>query len=334
MSPIHASIRLGKDGWLDFRRKPEEAKVSRRLVGTDFARFRDWNRRYRQALGRSGERPTMLALGREIHGWLDGGESILETLLERTDGTAMVVEFSIGRDSGEDARAFLDAPWELVADEQGHWAVRDTVLWCPVRRVGTAQEPAPPSDFRLTAVFMAAAPQDLAAHQELDFEGEEAAVLRATEKSPVDLIVEESGMLDSLGACMAREKPDLVHISCHGEANPEPGLLLENELGRGEYATLDKIQKLTSASPRLLFLSACKTAEADGLVDSLAGGLVVRGVPAVVGWRGSVKDREATLFAASLYRCLADELDVARAVAQARFEMAGHEELGPAGARD
>ena len=81
--------------------------------------------------------------------------------------------------------------------------------------------------------------------------------------------------------------------------------------------------------PRLLFVSACLTAtgadaaghlppggrpqgrrparSGGGLVaHSLATALVAAGLPAVIGWDGSVDDRAATVFAERLYRGLAD----------------------------
>ena len=89
--------------------------------------------------------------------------------------------------------------------------------------------------------------------------------------------------------------------------------------------------------PRLLFVSACLTATgadapghlppADGaqgepgagaggglVAHSLATALVAAGMPAVIGWDGSVGDQAATLFAERLYRGLAGGADLAVAV--------------------
>ncbi len=65
----------------------------------------------------------------------------------------------------------------------------------------------------------------------LDFEAEEVSILQATRDLRLDLVVEESGTLDLLSACLATEKPDVVQISCHGQLKPEPGLWLEDDFG-------------------------------------------------------------------------------------------------------
>ena len=54
------------------------------------------------------------------------------------------------------------------------------------------------------------------------------------------------------------------------------------------------------------------------MAHSLATALVAAGIPAVIGWDGSVGDRAATVFAERLYRGLADRADLAVAVGDAR----------------
>jgi hypothetical protein len=54
------------------------------------------------------------------------------------------------------------------------------------------------------------------------------------------------------------------------------------------------------------------------VAHSLATALVTAGVPAVLGWDGSVVDHAATLFAERMYKALADRADLAVAVGDAR----------------
>jgi len=54
------------------------------------------------------------------------------------------------------------------------------------------------------------------------------------------------------------------------------------------------------------------------VAHSLATALVAAGIPAVLGWDGSVDDRAAKAFAGRLYQRLADRADLAVAVGDAR----------------
>ena len=118
--------------------------------------------------------------------------------------------------------------------------------------------------------------------------------------------------------------------------------MMEDEVGGGRPTTAADLVSLLTTGPRLLFVSACLTAtgaDASGhlppgdgrkgepgpgtgggglVAHSLATALVAAGVPAVIGWDGSVDDRAATAFAERLYRGLADRADLAVAVGDAR----------------
>ena len=116
--------------------------------------------------------------------------------------------------------------------------------------------------------------------------------------------------------------------------------MMEDELGGGRPTTAADLVGLLTAVPRLLFVSACLTAtgaDASGhlppgdgrkgepgpgtgglVAHSLATALVTAGIPAVIGWDGSVGDRSATVFAERLYRGLADRADLTVAVGDAR----------------
>ena len=200
-----------------------------------------------------------------------------------------------------------------------------------VRRLGRP-EPRPPLDgFRLGLAFMASAPRG---QHELDFEAEEAAILTAVGESRIDLMVEDTGDPEQLAHRLAGlGGMPVVHLSCHGLNNypAHPGgpgvpvLMMEDELGGGRMTTAADLVGLLPAVPRLLVVSACLTATgadapghlppADrhksgpgpgsgvGLVaHSLASALVTAGMPAVIGWDGSVDDQAATLFAQRMYR--------------------------------
>jgi hypothetical protein len=115
---------------------------------------------------------------------------------------------------------------------------------------------------------------------------------------------------------------------------------MEDELGDERPTSADALVGLLTPRPRLAFVSACLTAtgaDVTGHVPggaghrggpaaepgvwvahSMATGLVTAGIPAVIGWEGSVSDEAATRFAEHLYRQLSRRVEVAEAVADAR----------------
>src|SRR5216683_1152340 len=167
---------------------------------------------------------------------------------------------------------------------------------------------------------------------ELDYEAEEAAILR-TAREDVDLYVEDSGDPEELGYRLsALEAPlPVLHLSCHGHnawrvnGQLQPVLMLENPQGdQRPTAAADLLDALGSYKPQLLMLSACLSAAADErgkaelVADSLASAFVRAGLPAVLGWDGSVADVAATRFAQELYDRLGQRQPIVEAAAGAR----------------
>ena len=131
----------------------------------------------------------------------------------------------------------------------------------------------------------------------------------------------------------------MLHLSCHGdnawrgaagEDTPQPVLLLEDAKGAaaptpaagwrdgsGKYRH-GLLDALGTYRPRLLFLSACLTAAAGEAGSGKAAAALSDGVPAVLGWDGSVADVAATAFAREMYDQLGKGVPPASAVAAAR----------------
>jgi tetratricopeptide (TPR) repeat protein len=288
---------------------------ARVLTAADHADFARWGEGYHAIARRGDNKAGLLRLGQDIKDWLDGPERWLSGLPKPA-----IACFAVDERPDEAARRFLDVPWELAADKTGFLAAAAGTMWTPLRRIGPTREPPKPDgEFRLSALFMAAAPRG---PDELDFDAEESAILKATAKAGLDLHVEDSGTLAELVPHWARLSPEVLHVSCHGTAEPEPALALEDPTGGLALATLpDLAGEFVDRGPRLLFLSACHTG--DGAADTaLAGQLVETGFPAVLSWADSVYDTDASDFAATFYAALAlPRTRLEAAYAQARFKL-------------
>ncbi|MEV0537661.1 CHAT domain-containing protein [Kitasatospora sp. NPDC050463] len=304
--------------------------------------------RYVDAVRGSSRREVLLALGRELYGWLDGERRWLRQLLEEASAPLLFEVRGPRRPSGAEW-ALLRAPFELLAAPEGGFLVEEPEQFAVVRRLGRPGPADALDDRRLGVAFMASSPRG---QHELDYEAEELAVLGAVGETGLDLVVEDSGNPERLGARLAElGGMPVVHLSCHGLHNwrespgdrPTPVLLLEDDLGQGRPTSARELVGLLTPPPRLAFVSACLTATgadmaghlpagagrrgAEGagagavVAHSLATELVAAGIPAVIGWDGSVGDRAATLFAEHLYARLGRRVTVAEAVAAARREL-------------
>ncbi len=300
----------------------------RPLEKDDIERLEGLAAGYRRLLGIDDRQPQLLALGRQTYAWLDGDQQWLQRLRGGlVPPWVMEIRGPCSPRRGE--WSVLQAPWELLAD--GHdFLARDTILgFSPLRRLGDPVEPAKSSEYRLGLTFMAGAPRGPG---ELDYEREENAILEAAGLSGIDLVVEDSGNPGILGDRLADlEAMSVLHLSCHGDntyrpragESPRPVLLLEDEEGNTlptDAPTL--VQTLGVHRPRLLVLSACLSAvspdpggDNENIADSLATALIHAGLPAVLGWEGSVYDHEATAFSRTFYEQLAKRQ--ARAVLRA-----------------
>ena len=322
-----------------------ERVASRRTIGPGDVEFLGGlASSYTRAVQARSDPGVLIGLGRELYGWLDGDQGQLGGLLERA-AWPLVFEVRGPRSPSDVAWAVLRAPFELLAPPGGGFLAEDELArFCVTRRLGAPVGPPGLDGFRLGLAFMASSPRGAG---ELDFEAEEAAILTAVGETRVDLVVEDTGDPEQMAKRLAGlAGMPAVHLSCHGmnswQARPGgpgvPVLLMEDDAGGPRPTTAGDLVRLLTAVPRLVFLSACLTATgADapdhlppgdgskggpgggGLVaHSLATALVSAGVPAVIGWDGSVGDRAATVFAGRLYQELAARADLAVAAGDAR----------------
>ena len=310
--------------------------ASRKISPNDVDRFTGWIDMYNELLkqssdgfNRSEQEKALLGLGREIYQWLNGDRNCLAEALE--GASPCIIELCIPKRASDVQRAFIEVPWELLADDKGFLAQDQAVKYCPVRRIGTHSGEMPkPSTYRLSTVFMAASPRDV--KPELNYEREESAILGVTHANTMDVFVEESGNPELLIDLVNELSPDIVHLSCHGSLYSTAGvtLCLEDETGHLLRTDAEKFCQLYSQNrPALTFLSACNTAQVNSLeklegqstVGSFAHRLIENGFRAVLSWSGSVSDTEATRFASVLYRELSNKARLEDATALARWQL-------------
>jgi hypothetical protein len=160
---------------------PEASLTAGRPLGSgDIEAFGAWAATYQSLREKTGAEGQLIDLGRALYRWLDGNERWLDALLPAAD-PLLIFEFQALGTTGAAAKAFLQAPWELLAEPDGGFLAGDAIrLYCPLRRLGRAVEPAPAGRPVPGLVFMAAAPRNVL--PVLDYEKEETAgLLRRTE---------------------------------------------------------------------------------------------------------------------------------------------------------
>lgn len=269
-------------------------------------------------------------VGQSLFRWLDGGERWLSTEIEASANQADVLVLAIDSPHG-----LAHLPWEVLHDGSGFLvhALNPPVLPVRWRKANLGAHPV--ANRPLQALFMASSPEDV--QPELNYEQEEAEIVAATERWPMDLVVEESGSLEELGALMQDYGPrffDVLHLTGHADHADDgtPIFLLEDSEGRRADATPLQIARSLNVAnrPPLVFLSGCRTGEAPrhGEVRSFAEQLIANGFRTVLGWGRSVRDVEATLAAQLVYQRLAGGDALPLALVQA------HQELFESGARD
>ncbi len=262
---------LGRDAAIGSRRHLDAAAI---------LALEDFSRRYYELLRSPHAAAGLLALGRDLCGWLDGNGGALNTFLQRAERPLQFEVCAANSYPSSAEWSLLRAPWEVLADQQGFLAGDAGLGFSPVRRLGRQNAPPALDRHRLGVVFMAASPRGA---RELDYEREEAAIMAAVGSTRLDLLVEESGNPQELGDRLTEyEGMQALHLSCHGHnawrpsgkpsVAPKPVLMLEDTEGE-ELATDagELIGALRSHRPRLVFLSACLTAAAAG--DAKGGGL-------------------------------------------------------------
>jgi tetratricopeptide (TPR) repeat protein len=267
-------------------------------------------------------------VGQTLFRWLDGGERWLSQAIVAAANQGPVLVLAISTPHG-----LGHLPWEVLHNGTGFLVHAPNPAVLPVRWKPANAGPLPEPNRPLQVLFMASSPQDV--QPVLDYEREEHDIIVATERWPLDLVVEESGCLEELGA-LVQEYGErffhVIHLTGHADhaGDGTPFFLLEDAEGcRADATARDVVRELPDRPP-LVFLSGCRTGQNPGYgeVRSLAEQLVASGFRAVLGWGRPVRDVDATLAARYVYEHLAAGQPIAVAVVRALAE------LYDAGARD
>ncbi|MGI5238759.1 tetratricopeptide repeat protein [Dactylosporangium sp. CA-139066] len=333
-------------------------RVGRRrtLAPSDVSLLEDVTARYVRAVSGWARRDTFLGLGQELYSWLDGDGGGLGAVVAGPGPVVFEVQASASPSSA--GWAVLRAPWELLAaPSSGGFLVEDGLLrLCVVRRLGRPVGGGKLDGFRLGLGFMASSPRgrddlDYEAEEAAILSAVGIGRVDLLVEDTGDPVQFGRRLADVGGM-------PVVHLSCHGhnawpqpDGTREPVLMLEDDQGGERPTTAADLVRRLRGVPRLVFVSACLTAtgagqsgwwppaagergrdvvprprpasagvanDGGGVAHSLATALVAAGVPAVLGWDGSVRDRAATVFAGHLYAALGEREDLAVAVGDAR----------------
>jgi CHAT domain-containing protein len=241
----------------------------------------------------------LVVLGRELFQWLDGADRWLVSKLNQYPGQGIILAIAT-------AGRLAALPWEVLHDGAQFLVQRQSAIvpvrWCASDFVPRLQEVSTPQNRALNVLFMAASPRDVA--PVLNYEEEEAQILRATARPTIGLTVEESGCLDELSYLVdsyGRGFFDVVHLTGHATIQEsQPRFITETLTGEAHYVSAREIAKaLKPPMPALVFLSGCRTGQAAeaGAVPSMAEQLLADGATAVLGWGQKVLDTDATIAA-------------------------------------
>jgi hypothetical protein len=148
----------------------------KRLTSETLSLLREWAGRYDAAVA-SRQPVALAAIGREIAALLNEGDGWLARSLRGTGEITLEIVVA-GRPEGRDL-ALLEVPWVfLAADAERLYRVE--------RRLGAAGTARSPKHRDLALLFMAA---EVEGERVLDYEREEQAILQATRRLELNLVV-------------------------------------------------------------------------------------------------------------------------------------------------
>jgi hypothetical protein len=281
---------------------------------------------------------TLTGIGQALYSHLvsgDAAELVAETLHgAREPGTAVHFELRFDPDQA----ALAQFPWETIADPVGRFLVRDGVV--ALTRYITYPQPPAPFDVALdrqALLRVIARPSGLpsVAAGDLGIARVETLEHATFEALQQKLLIQRltvwgmhfdghGGLMLRCRKCKSLELPGTsVCSQCSASLSDAPalGVLIFERTGGYDLITTEELGSvLYNVDVRFALLSACESASVAGssLFNGLAPGLMMAGVPAVIGMQYRISDDFASSFAVKFYTSLLQRKDVVEALTVAR----------------
>jgi hypothetical protein len=210
-------------------------------------------------------------------------------------------------------------PWELAGSTDGGWPFTTTQAPAVRAEVPYSVDPGPlAGPLRVLVVVGDKNDPDLDVEEEVD------AIYRGLRRAPccwhVDVLW--APQTDELNLQYKAIGPHVLHFIGHGtNSSGHPALQLMPTSGEWRLTAGYVVDGLQAPPPRLAVLNACRTADTPdsvGLARGLAETFLKKGTAAVVSMQGDVAGPPATHFAEQLYRKLAAQSPIDRAMSEAR----------------
>ncbi|MEM9292460.1 MAG: tetratricopeptide repeat protein, partial [Acidobacteriota bacterium] len=261
-------------------------------------------------------REQLLDLGQDLYDFLDGQEKWLSREQAASRKSLLVRIDTQGRLS--------HLPWELLRNQGVYLCPLSHGALLPVRQVGVEVQSLERANRALRLFFMASDPIDTKVP--LSFEEEEARILQATQKVPLEIEVEESGSLAGLKDrwyYFGEDHFDILHLVGHAKGGgiKGPVFIMEDDEGYSDPITPERLLSVFGEQwPKLIFVSGCETgkAQASGALLSFCERLAQAGAPAVLGWALPVRDGTAMQVAQEIYSNLSYGRTADQALLEAR----------------
>ena len=310
MQTLHIKLQLAEEDFVELRYWHENQAdlfESQRLPLADIQQLLETSEQDYYVL-----RPNLKAMGQTLFNWLDEAGRWLSRAMQKCPPEGLVLAIAASDRLG-------NLPWEVLHDGTAFLVERTVTPVVPLRWVKEPVGDLPVRESGLSVLFMATSPEGVM--PVLDYEREEAEILRITDELPLQLRVEESGCVKQLGKFWQKFKAgtfDVFHLTGHANIRDNtPYFVTEALTGEPLETTVGElVGAFEGRLPRLAFLSGCKTGQGgyEGEVPSMAEALVRQGVPAVLGWGRPVGDVAATNAAGHLYERLSAGDSIAEAV--------------------